>query len=343
MCSTTWVPARVVRTAESCDQVSSDSPGISGRCNTTSCSPCTPPCACRQAVAGRSPLAASCASNTRMTGKVAGTTIPAITAAVSSPVAAAYAEIRCGSSRPGNGPCRVAEVITCARRGPTPRSCCAGCPRRDRARRGDFPPAGDTARRGPEAVGGGVMALGTVVPGPPHRAHRPPPRDRASPLRMPGCTDRRRTGQRRPSCRFPVCPPSCAGHRRTRERSRTGGVSTSRSRVGRRRSVECRSPRRRPEPRRESAGGAGGFVQPEGGASLGSSELGESDLTIIANGDVPFELGTRYCDRHAESVARPQSLTGPGCTRRAGSTTHTAGSAGSPPASPPTPPDARAR
>ena len=42
-CTATWVPARDVRTAESCDQVSSVSPGASGRCTTMSCSPCTPP------------------------------------------------------------------------------------------------------------------------------------------------------------------------------------------------------------------------------------------------------------------------------------------------------------
>ena len=34
----------------------------------TSCSPCTPPCACAQAAAGTSPLAASYASKARMTG-----------------------------------------------------------------------------------------------------------------------------------------------------------------------------------------------------------------------------------------------------------------------------------
>ena len=167
-------------------------------------------------------------------------------------------------------PCRDAEVITSARRGTTPRSCCAGCPRLDPARRGDFRPAGDTARR-------------------------------------------------------------------------RAAVSTNRSRVCRRRWSNVVLLGVDPSLDWNLPAGTGGSVQPEDGASLGSSELGKSDLTIIANGDVPFELGTRYCDSHAQSVSRLELLTGLGRTRRAGSTTHTAGSAGSPPASPPTPPDARAR
>ncbi len=36
-----------------------------------------------------------------------------------------------------------------------------------------------------------------------------------------------------------------------------------------------------------------GSVQPEDGASLRGSELRESDLTIIANGDDPLKLGAR--------------------------------------------------
>ncbi len=70
-CTTTWVPARDVRTAEIYDDVSSVSPGTSGRCNTMSCSPCTPPRTRCHAAAGTSALAASTAVKTRITGNTA--------------------------------------------------------------------------------------------------------------------------------------------------------------------------------------------------------------------------------------------------------------------------------
>jgi hypothetical protein len=44
-------------------------------------------------------------------------------------------------------------------------------------------------------------------------------------------------------------------------------------------------------------------VQPEDGATLGITELGETDLTVLPDGDVAFELGAGDCDNHAESVA----------------------------------------
>jgi hypothetical protein len=44
-------------------------------------------------------------------------------------------------------------------------------------------------------------------------------------------------------------------------------------------------------------------VQPEHGAALRIAELGKSDLTVIADGDVAFQLGTGDCDSHAQSVS----------------------------------------
>ena len=55
---------------------------------------------------------------------------------------------------------------------------------------------------------------------------------------------------------------------------------------------------------RDLAAGTGRSVQPEDGAALRVTELGESDLAVIADGDVAFELGTGDCDSHGQSVSR---------------------------------------
>src|SRR6266436_4128457 len=63
---------------------------------------------------------------------------------------------------------------------------------------------------------------------------------------------------------------------------------------------------------RDLPAGARRAVQPEHGAALRIAEPGKPDLTVIADGDVAFQLGTRDCDSHAESVSRrPGSLFAP--------------------------------
>jgi hypothetical protein len=59
--------------------------------------------------------------------------------------------------------------------------------------------------------------------------------------------------------------------------------------------------------------GAGRPVQPEEGASLRVAEFGQPDLTVIADGDIDFQLGTRDGNNHAASVAgrRARLRTGP--------------------------------
>ena len=44
---------------------------------------------------------------------------------------------------------------------------------------------------------------------------------------------------------------------------------------------------------RDLPAGARSAVQPEHGAALRVAELGKADLTVIADGDVAFQLGTR--------------------------------------------------
>jgi hypothetical protein len=44
-------------------------------------------------------------------------------------------------------------------------------------------------------------------------------------------------------------------------------------------------------------------VQPEHGAALRIAKLGKPDLTVIADSDVAFQLGSGDCDRHAQSVS----------------------------------------
>jgi hypothetical protein len=46
-------------------------------------------------------------------------------------------------------------------------------------------------------------------------------------------------------------------------------------------------------------------VQPEDRPALGSPELREADLPIVADGDISLELRAIYCDNHAQSVACP--------------------------------------
>ena len=55
---------------------------------------------------------------------------------------------------------------------------------------------------------------------------------------------------------------------------------------------------------RDLPAGARRAVQPEDGAALRIAELGEPDLTVIADGDVAFQLRTGDCDSHAQSVSR---------------------------------------
>jgi hypothetical protein len=43
-------------------------------------------------------------------------------------------------------------------------------------------------------------------------------------------------------------------------------------------------------------------VQPEDGASLRVAELSEPELTIVADRDVAFQLGTSNSDNHYRSV-----------------------------------------
>ena len=47
-----------------------------------------------------------------------------------------------------------------------------------------------------------------------------------------------------------------------------------------------------------------GAMQPEDGASLRVAELGEPQLTIVADRDVAFQLGTSNSDNHDRSVTR---------------------------------------
>jgi hypothetical protein len=49
---------------------------------------------------------------------------------------------------------------------------------------------------------------------------------------------------------------------------------------------------------------ARGAVQPEDSASLRITELGEPQLTIVADRDVAFQLGTSNSDNHYRSVTR---------------------------------------
>ena len=102
MCSTTRIPARVLRIANGSDHVVSGSPGTSGRWSSTSCSPCTPLRPDSNTSVGTTALAAYCASNTRITGYVGGTTSPASAPGSVSLVAAAYAaDRRRARARPG--------------------------------------------------------------------------------------------------------------------------------------------------------------------------------------------------------------------------------------------------
>ena len=48
----------------------------------------------------------------------------------------------------------------------------------------------------------------------------------------------------------------------------------------------------------------GGAVQPEDGASLRVAELGEPELTVVADRDVAFQPGTSNSDNHDRSVTR---------------------------------------
>jgi hypothetical protein len=49
--------------------------------------------------------------------------------------------------------------------------------------------------------------------------------------------------------------------------------------------------------------GPGSAMQPEDGASLRAAELGETDLTILTDRDVAFQLRTRNSDNHVQSVS----------------------------------------
>jgi hypothetical protein len=49
--------------------------------------------------------------------------------------------------------------------------------------------------------------------------------------------------------------------------------------------------------------GTGSSMQPEDGTSLRVAELGESELTIVADGDIAFQFGARDGDNHLQSVA----------------------------------------
>src|SRR4029079_17126991 len=97
-------PARVLRTANGSENVSRVSPGTNGRCHSTSCSPCTPLRPLWYTDFGTAALAAHCASKIRITGKVAGTAVPAATGALVSLVAVAYCSFAAGRSGPTNGP-----------------------------------------------------------------------------------------------------------------------------------------------------------------------------------------------------------------------------------------------
>lgn len=62
--------------------------------------------------------------------------------------------------------------------------------------------------------------------------------------------------------------------------------------------------RKHPSLGRNLPAGAGSSVQPEDGTSLRGAKFGEPNLTIFADGDVPFELRARNRDSHTQSVAR---------------------------------------
>src|SRR3954469_9711558 len=114
MCSTTRAPARVLRTANGSENVANVSPGTSGRCSSTSWSPCTPLRPLRYTDFGPAALAAHCASKTRITGSVRGTAVPVATEGFLALVAAAYCSITAASSAPGKGPWRVPSSISVA-------------------------------------------------------------------------------------------------------------------------------------------------------------------------------------------------------------------------------------
>jgi hypothetical protein len=54
---------------------------------------------------------------------------------------------------------------------------------------------------------------------------------------------------------------------------------------------------------RDLAPGSRRAMQPEDRPALRVTELGESDLAVIADSDVAFELGTGDCDNHGQSVS----------------------------------------
>ena len=101
----------MLRTANGSENVSSASPGTSGRCSSTSCSPCTPLRPLWYTDFGTAALAAHCASKIRITGNVAGTAVAGDDRRVACRWSrAAYWSIADGSSVPGERPVPLVEV-----------------------------------------------------------------------------------------------------------------------------------------------------------------------------------------------------------------------------------------